>query len=253
VGKIIDVVVLAGAGKLSELTRQERVDNKAFILLEGLPQIVFVLKALRAVPEVSRIAVVGPQDRLAHLAGEYEATAVQETGSIPGNILAGYRALKPERHFLLVTADIPLLSAAALTDFLAQAKPYLYDFYYPIVAREDSERCFPGTVRTYARLLEGTFTGGNVFLLNPAKVEEAMPRLQRFIAWRKSPLRLAGILGPGFILKFLSRRLSISELERRLPGLLGLSGKAIISRYAELGTDIDKLSDLELVREKLKA
>lgn len=252
VGIMFDVVVLAGTGKSSELTRCEQVDNKAFISIAGRPLLAFVLEALRTTPEVGRIAVVGPQERLASLIGEYEAIAVQETGGIPGNILAGYRALLPSKHFLLATADIPLLTAEALTDFLERAKPYVHDFYYPIVAREDSERRFPGVVRTYACLREGTFTGGNIFLLNPDKVEEVMPRLHRFIAWRKSPLKLAGILGPVFIFKFLARRLSIAELERRLPDMFGLSGKAIISGYAEIGTDVDKLSDLELVRKSFR-
>jgi molybdopterin-guanine dinucleotide biosynthesis protein A len=245
---MFDVVVLAGTSKASELTSCEQVDNKAFILIEGRPLLAFVLEALRAAPEVGRIAVVGPRERLTHLIGEYEALLVQETDTIPGNILAGYRALQPKKHFLLATADIPLLSAAALADFLERTKPCLYDFYYPIVARKDSERCFPGVVRTYVALREGTFTGGNIFLLNPDKVEEAMPRFHRFIAWRKSPLKLAGILGPLFILKFLTRRLSIGEVERCLANLFGISGKAIISGYAEISTDVDKLSDLELVR-----
>lgn len=245
---MFDAVVLAGTGKSSELTGCEQAGNKAFILIEGRPLLAFVLEALRDAPEVGRIAVVGPQEKLTPLAGEYEVQVVQETDTIPGNILAGYRALQPAKHFLLTTADIPLLTAAALTDFLERTKPCLYDFYYPIVDREESERCFPGVVRTYVTLREGTFTGGNIFLLNPDKVEVALPRLHRFIAWRKSPLRLAGILGPVFILKFLTRRLSIGELERCLPNLFGLSGKAIISGYAGISTDVDKPSDLELVR-----
>lgn len=249
---MFDVVVLAGAGKVSALTRDEQVDNKAFILIEGRPLLAFVLEALRATPEVGRIAVVGSREKLTPVVGQYDATAVEETGTIPGNILAGYRALQPANHFLLATADIPLLSPEALSDFLARAKPYLYDFYYPIISREVSERRFPGVVRTYAGLRDGSFTGGNIFLLNPAKVEETMPRLHRIIALRKSPLRLAAMLGPLFVLKFLTGRLSIGELERSLPKLFGLSGKAIISSYAEIGTDVDKPGDLELVRKSFQ-
>jgi len=245
---MFDAVVLAGTGKESELTRQEQVDNKAFIQLNGRPLLTFVLDALRGTPEVGRIAVVGPPHRVAQLAGQETVLAVPEAGGIPENILAGYLALRPERHFLIVSADIPLLSPAALDDFLEQAQPFLLDFYYPIVRREDSERRFPDAVRTYARLREGVFTGGNVFLLNPVKVEEAMPRLRRFIALRKSPARLAGELGFSFVIKLLTRSLSVAELERRLPELLGLSGRAVISRFAEIGADVDKPSDLEMLR-----
>lgn len=245
---MFDAVVLAGTGKESDLTRLENISNKAFILLNGRPLLAFVLDALRATPEVGRIAVVGPPENLAQFAWKETILSVPEAGSIPENILAGYLALRPRRHFLIVSSDIPLLSAASLDDFLVQSRPYLSDFYYPIIRREDTERRFPGAVRTYARLREGVFTGGNVFLLNPAKVEEVMTQLRRFVALRKSPARLAGELGVSFIVKFLTRRLSVAELESRLPDLLGLSGKAVFSRFAEIGTDVDKPSDLDLVR-----
>lgn len=249
---MFDAVVLAGTSKETELTKNEQVSNKAFIKVGGCPLLAFTLAALRAVPAIDRIAVVGPAKDLEPLIEPYRLLVVPEEGGIPENILAGYRALRPPEYFLVVSADIPLLSARAVEDFLERARPYEYDFYYPVVRREDIEARFPGVKRTYARLREGTFTGGNLFLLNPDKVETAMPRLGSFIKMRKSPAKLAALLGIGFIIKFLTRRLSIAELEKRLPGLLGVSGKAIITGYAEIGTDVDKPADLELVKRELK-
>ncbi len=247
-----DVVVLAGTGKPGELTRSEGVDNKAFIRVSGKTLLAYTLEALRSSPLTGRIVVVGPKAGLMPLAAAFGFTPVEEKGSLPLNILAGFHALAPSRHFLLVSADIPFLTGEALEDFLSRCQPFDRDFYYPIVARADVEKSFPGTKRTYVRLREGVFTGGNLFLVNPAVVEEGVARFDRFFELRKSPLKLLAALGPVFVIKFLCRVLAISELEKKIPLLLGISGKAVITPYAGIGTDVDKPSDLELIRARFK-
>jgi GTP:adenosylcobinamide-phosphate guanylyltransferase len=248
---MIDAVVLAGTGKSVPLTEEEGVDNKAFIDIKGKFMLSYTLDALRAVESIGRIAVVGPAEKLSPLVKQYNILVVDEIGEIPENIKAGASALKPEGHILIASGDIPLLTAAAVEDFLAQCLPYDNDFYYPIVSKEENDKRFPGMKRTYARLREGVYTGGNLFLVNPAKIDQGLPRLRKFIELRKSPLRLLAALGVGFVLKFISKRLTITELENNFPRLLGITGKAVISRYAEIGTDVDKTSDLELVRREL--
>ncbi|MBS4023603.1 MAG: nucleotidyltransferase family protein [Dethiobacter sp.] len=248
---MFDVVVLAGTGKKTPLTEQEGVDNKAFIEINGRTLLSFTLEALRAVKIIDRIAAVGPVDQLSALIEQYNLLVVSEKGEITDNIQAAVSALRPRKHFLIVAGDIPLLTARAAEDFLEQCAPYEADFYYPIVSKEENEKRFPGIERTYARLKDGVFTGGNLFLVNPHKVDEWLPRLNRFIELRKSPFRLANALGFGFVLKFIRKTLTIAELERNVPRLLGISGKAVICGYPEIGTDVDKISDLELVRREL--
>ncbi|MBS4031882.1 MAG: nucleotidyltransferase family protein [Clostridiales bacterium] len=248
---MIDVVVLAGTGKETPLTVGENVKNKAFIHINGRAMLSYTLDALRAVTAIDRIAVVGPVEQLSPLIDEYGILVVAEGGNITDNIDKGFAALQPKQHFLIVSADIPLLTPTSVEDFLAKCSPYSHDFYYPIVSKENSEKSYPGVTRTYARLREGTFTGGNLFLMNPGKLEESLPRLLRFFELRKSPLKLVSVLGFSFIVKLVSKRLSITEVEMRIPGLLGLSGKAVISSYPEIGTDVDKPSDLELMKKLL--
>ncbi|MCW3489119.1 nucleotidyltransferase family protein [Dethiobacter alkaliphilus] len=248
---MFDVVVLAGTGKDTELTAQAGVNNKAFISINNQPMLGYVLEALKETPEIGRIAVVGPVADLTPFIEEYEILAVGQAGSIPENIRKGFEALQPRQHFLIVSADIPFLSVEAVTDFLAQCRPYNQDFYYPIVHRDDNEGRFPGVTRTYVTLRDGVFTGGNLFLVNPAGIAVALPRMERFLALRKSPLKLAGTLGPGFVLKLLLKKLTIAELEKRFSALFGLQGKAVISRFAEIGTDVDKPADLELAQRML--
>ncbi len=250
-GELIDVVVLAGTGKETSLTLGEKVKNKAFINISGRPMLSYTLDALCAVGAVGRIAVVGPEAQLSPFIDSHGIIAVAEGDKIADNIHRGFEALQPEQHFLIVSADIPLLTPGAIEDFLERCGSFSYDFYYPIISKENSEKSYPGVKRTYARLREGTFTGGNLFLVNSAKLEESLPRFNRIFEMRKSPLKLVSVLGFSFMVKLLSRRLLIKEVEMRIPALLGISAKAIVSSFPEIGTDVDKPSDLDLVKKLL--
>ena len=46
--------------------------------------------------------------------------------------------------------------------------------------------------------------------------------------------------------------MSISELEARVSRILGVDAKALISEHAEIGFDVDKADDLEIVRQRLE-
>ena len=50
------------------------------------------------------------------------------------------------------------------------------------------------------------------------------------------------------ILKFLIRRLSVRDIERRLEVLTGVQAMGVISDYAEIAFDVDKPKDLELAQ-----
>ena len=56
------------------------------------------------------------------------------------------------------------------------------------------------------------------------------------------------VLGIRLILKFLVKRLSIRDIERRLEFLTGVRAMGVISDYAEIAFDVDKPKDLELVQ-----
>ena len=150
----------------------------------------------------------------------------------------------------MVTADVPLLTAIAVRDLFARDPGSA--LVYPVVTERACESQFPGGRRTYARVREGKFTGGNLFLVEPRLVSKFMPKLRQVIANRKNPLVLAGIIGPGILIKFLLGRVRIVELEARVSHILGVPAKALISEHAEIGFDVDKADDLEIVRQRLE-
>lgn len=243
-----DAIILAGGENSKNLSAGEREPFEAMIRIAGKPMVAFVAEALSGCPRVGRIFILGPEEALATCPLPERARIMAGGRTIIDTIVSGMNALGHRRKTIVATADIPLLTSAAVEDFLAQCDRTEADLYYPVVTREVNERRFPGNRRTYVRLREGTFTGGNLFLVNPAVVPGCVRVADRLIAQRKNPLRLAAILGWTFVFKFLAGRLSIVEVERRVAELLGVRGAVIQSPYAELGIDVDKPSDLEMVR-----
>ncbi|MEW6421722.1 MAG: nucleotidyltransferase family protein [Deinococcota bacterium] len=247
-------VVLGGGDPGDPFAAAHGVPVKALIPVGGVPMALHVLRALRASGRVARVAYVGPTiPDMDPLIDE----RVTDHGTLLGNLEAGVEALKaagllPGERVLVATADIPLVTPEQLAEVLDAAPPEAA-LVYPVVRKGDCERVFPGVKRTYARLREGTFTGGNVFLLDPRLIGQFLPRLRAVLAARKAPLKLAALIGPGILLRLLTRRLTVSELEHRVSTLLGVPARALITGHAAIGTDIDKEADLVLAETHLKA
>ncbi|EYB67098.1 hypothetical protein DEIPH_ctg051orf0002 [Deinococcus phoenicis] len=227
---------------------------KALIPVRGEPMALHVLRALRASGRVARIAYVGPTTaEMDPLIDE----RVTDHGTLLSNLEAGVEALAgaglaPGERVLVATADIPLVTPGQLGEVL-DAAPQAAALVYPVVRRSDCEQAFPGVKRTYARLRDDTFTGGNIFLLDPRLIGQFLPRLREVLAARKAPLKLAALIGPGILLKLLTRRLTVAELEGRVSTILGVPARALVTGHAAIGTDVDKDGDLLLAEAHLRA
>ncbi len=249
---MFDAVVLAGGGKQEPLTEQEGVSNKAFIQLHGKPLLAYILEALQGAPSVNRLIVVGPDKELTELRNEgYSITIVSEKGGMLDNLGAGFENADRDRPCLVVTGDIPLLNAEVVEDFLALCEPYDHDLYYPVLSREACLNSFPETERTYVRLREGHLTGGNLGMLKPAWFLQNKSRLELFISYRKKPLKLLRILPLSFLFKYLFKTLAVKDLESYLSRLLNLKARAVSCDCVEIALDVDKPSDLVLIKKAL--
>ncbi|NMD42871.1 MAG: NTP transferase domain-containing protein [Firmicutes bacterium] len=251
---MVDAIVLAGGGKDEPLTRAEGVSNKAFIDLFGRPLLGYILDALAGAGSIEQVIVIGPDPELSGLLEQGQRfTPVSEAGSMLENAAAGLSRVDQERPCLLLTGDIPLIEPETIRDFLELCYPADGDFYYPILTRESCRERFPQMERTYVRLRDGSFTGGNMALIRPDWFARSRHRLDQFVAYRKKPLKLLRILPPGLIIKFLFNRLTVEQLESYLSALFLARAHAVPCDLVEIGTDVDKIGDLEVVRQVVQA
>ncbi len=246
---MIDAVVLAGGGKPEPLTEQEGVSNKAFIKINNKPILSYIIDALQQSSSIGRIIVVGPQKELEDLNQDGNIfEIVAERGSMLDNLAAGFELTITEKPCLVVTGDIPLINDEVIDQFLGLCAPLEHDLYYPVLTREACLEHFPETERTYVRLKEGYVTGGNIGLVRPDWFLDNKDRLEMFISYRKKPLKLLRILPISLAFKYLLKTLSIKDLEYHLSQLLFLKAKAVICDCVEIAVDVDKISDLEMVK-----
>nr|WP_279232292.1 NTP transferase domain-containing protein [Thermus albus] len=214
--------------------RKYGVRSKALVPYRGRPMAEWVLSALQ---EAGLSAIyVGENPGLA----PSPRLTLPDTGSLLGNLEAALGHV--EGRVLVATADIPHLTAEAVRFVLEKAPEAA--LVYPIVPKGAVEARFPHTRRTYARLREGVFTGGNLLLLHKELFFQALPLAKRVVALRKKPLALARLIGLDILLKLLLGRLTLPELEARARGILGVEARALITPYPEVGVDVDREEDL---------
>ena len=242
----INAVVLAGDNKRDFV--QLGVENKSLLPTNGKPMVEYVVDALRCSSLIGKISISGPEKLLKSVLGSKVDFYAGERESMFDNITAGIRPFAGEPAVLVVTSDIPMITGEMITDFIQCSLAQEGDFCYPIVEKQLNDMEFPGVERTYVRLKEGTFTGGNITLFNPAKWEQCEELVKSLIRFRKKPLKTAKLLGFKFLLGLLLGTLPINKVEERFGSLLQIDAAAISVNYPEIGNDVDKPSDLEMVK-----
>ena len=226
--------------------------TKALARIKDRYMIEYVVEALLQSATIGEIAVVGPATRLRECLGDRVSYIVEGADDLIDNTLVGVALFMDQPRVLVLTCDIPYLTPEAVDHFITESEKTGADLCYPIVTRESNEIKYPGTKRTYTKLRDGTFTGGNMFYVNPRVVEGSAGLARRLVGYRKKPWKMCSVLGWDFVLRLLSGKLSIAEVEERMSALLGIKLAAIISPYPEVGNDVDKESDLMLAREYME-
>ncbi len=252
-----DAIVTAG-GKLkpdSELLKLTGIEKKALIPIAGKPMIGWVIDALRDSGVVNHIAIVGLKpddldydDDMLHFA--------DSTGNLVDNVFTGLYKIQeynPTPHKLLImSSDIPLITAEIVKGFVDECAPHDREFYYSVVKQETMETRFPHSNRTFVPFKDGRFSGGDAFMVDAVAVKGNIKLAKELTGSRKNYFRQARMIGFGFIFKFLLRQLTVEQAGIEAGKRGNLDGKVIITKYAELGMDVDKLHQYEMVKEELE-
>ncbi len=249
-GAAVDAAVLAGGGREAGLP--EGVANKAFLPLAGKPLVQWVLEALHASQRVRRVVLVAPATPPGEVARLCDRV-LQDRGDLLANVELAAEALKDAEWVLACAGDLPLLTGRAVDTFLQACASREADFYYGIVRREDLEARYPGARKTFVRVREGSFTGSSLVLFRPAVLGRVRPLLQQAVEARKNPARLASLFGGAYVVKYLTGRLTVADVEHRARELTGLRGAAVVCPDPEvaLDVDVDKPQNLQVAERVL--
>lgn len=255
-------MVLAGGDESDAVAAAANVSAKALAPLAGRPLGAYCLRALRESGVVDDVVYVGQNHP--QLAGLHDAVVPGGERLVDSLALGLGAALsKTEGGWvLLLSADIPWVTGEMIARFVTEArsagKPAAADraeLVYPVVTEASAKASFPQQKRTFARLKEGRFTGGNLVLLSSRVAPKLLPFMDGLYRARKNPFALARIVGFGTLLALLLGRATLASLERRVGELLGAKVRALVTDDAALAADIDTSSQLNtalVVPERVK-
>jgi len=254
----MDAIIMAGGinapdDPLYELTG---VEKKALIPLAGKPMVNWVAEAISGSGLIDHIVIVGlePDEiRLNHAPLHF----ADRVGGLIDNVLAGVDKLKAvnpaAQKVLLCMSDIPLITPEIVRGFVEECGGLGGDIYYGIVEDKTMEVQYPDSRRTFVPFKDGRFSGGDIYLGDitvPDKTNKDLFRI--LIQARKNYLAQARMLGPGFIFRFLLRQVTVQETVERSRELLNLDARFVKSRFAEIGMDLDKPHQYELIKAALE-
>jgi GTP:adenosylcobinamide-phosphate guanylyltransferase len=246
----VDAMILAGGdGEVIDPT----VHIKGLVPIAGRPMIEWVVEAMRSAETIAQIAVVVP-----HVEGLGEWTALVDhlvisDAAFIDNVIAGLTVFKTGNPVLGATGDLPALTAEAIDDFVTRSLASGAEFSYPLVTASDMESEFPGAQRTYVKVAGGEVTGGNMMLLSADLVVRNRDIAEKLFETRKSPVRMARVIGIPLIFKYVSGRLRVDDVERKMGQLLGGRCAAIYTSHASIGADVDKPIDVVVAERVLYA
>jgi GTP:adenosylcobinamide-phosphate guanylyltransferase len=249
----LTVLVLAGSrqGAADPMATAAHVSHKALLPVGGTPMLLRVIRALRASPQVGRIIVSSERtDLLDGISEASEVLSIRAESSPSSSVAAAFAAFGAP--LLVTTADHALLSPVILAEFLSRA-PESADGVAAVARADVIRAVFPGTQRTWFRLRDGDFSGCNLFLLRTPKASRAVAFWRRLEEQRKSPLAMAWLIGPGALIGYALRILTLDGVARLLSRRTGAALAVIALSHADAAIDVDKPADLELVERTLAA
>ncbi len=194
---ICDAIVLAGERVDAMLVRGK---NKIFYELEGVPLVIYTLRALVSAKNTGKIVVVGNYEKLFPLVNKFfpkllengAITIVKQSDTILDNAWLGFLATLPEyterpldtqflldkyrdKPVLFLSADIPLVSPEEIDYFVSSCDTKKYSFFpsfttYDVVSRYGATETTPGIDMAYFHFREGLYRVGNLFLVLPARL-----------------------------------------------------------------------------------
>ncbi len=242
-------LVLAGSrGGVDPVAAYAGVPHKGLIVLGGRTLLERVITALaeagaqRIVISTSEPAIIAA---VAMLKTNAKLEVIPASGSPSLSVRQGAEHLGAP--LLVTTVDHALLQPEWIADFVSKV-PATADMAALLAPEEVVRAASPETERTYLTFRDDRYSGCNLFYLQTPAALRVLDLWRQVEAYRKQPWRIAAMLGIGTLIGYALRRLTLDETVRRLGAKAGVNAAAVRSPYGRAAIDVDKPSDLDLVR-----
>lgn len=298
----LDAIVLAGTHTNPRRLIKGR--NKAFLEIGGRALVKHVVDALLEASQIDEIFVVGPVDRLGPALGKVPSRVrtVQQEGKMLTNTWAAIYATESrhtgepveqvhDRPMLIISCDLPLISGAAVDDFIFRCAAEDRDPENPYammvgVAEEEGLQDFypdgesPGIVRPYVHLSFGRLRLANIYVARPRRLshQEFLQTgftFRKAIDWRNVLMLTWNILsqpggwgaawltlrmqvtlwlsgGKGRMYRWLRDGNTRERVEKSVGDVLGGRIRIVTTPFGGLSLDVDDVQDFEILEKRYR-
>jgi GTP:adenosylcobinamide-phosphate guanylyltransferase len=224
--------------------------NKALIDLNGKPMIQWVLDALSGSALINHVIIVGLPPTTS-LVCKHPLTLIENQGDMIENVRAGTEEILKQdpcaQITLLLSSDVPAITSEMIDWLVKAVENQPFDVFYSVIERKVMEKRYPESKRTYTKLKDIEMCGGDVHALRPSIASQSNPLWDRILAARKNPLKQAWLVGFDTLFFFLTRHMNLENAALFLSHKLGIKGKALLLPFAEMGMDVDKAFQYEIM------
>lgn len=248
----MDAIIMAGgkSGPKDPLYSLTDHGYKSLLDVRGKPMVQWILDALAASAQIDHIVVAGlPGDVSLHCSRPL--FRLEDHGDMIENIRAGAEYLlkhnPDEAYTLVVSSDIPAITPEMVRWLVERVRESEHDLYFTVIERSVMEKRYPNSRRTYLRLKDAEVCGGDANALRKDVAASWHPISRRLYHARKNPIKQATLIGFDLLALLLLGRLSIQSAQERVSRRLGVRGRVLLSPFAELGMDVDKPFQYEII------
>jgi len=232
-------VVTAGGRIDGEFAQIAGTRIKALVRVRGETMLERMLEALRGAG-VSEIAVVGGDDVRA-ACGPLVERFVDESPSGSENLLRALAAWPDSGRLIYATSDLPYVTAGTIRDFLQRVGEGT--LAVALAEHGAFTARFPGAPPSGIKLGRERVVNGGVFSIPQGATAKLATIATRFFEARKQPWRMASLVGPAVLFRFLSGRLRVRDLETMALHVLQVPAQALRGCAPELAFDVDTIDE----------
>ncbi|HSM18648.1 MAG TPA: nucleotidyltransferase family protein [Gemmatimonadales bacterium] len=252
-------LILAGRRRGADVLAAEAgAPHRALLDVDGVPMLERVVHSLKNVPCIERILVSTDAPdvlrrfpNLARLEAGGSIELIHTEQSASRRVLQALHEIPASTPLLVTTADHALLTPEMVEYFLTEAEQGRCDLAFGLVAASRVRARFPESKRTYVPFRGERYSGANLFVFRTPEAKRGAAFWTRVEELRKKPWRLARAFGPCALFLFMLRLLDLDSAMRRASRVIGARVQAVPLPFAEAAVDVDRVSDLILVREIL--
>ncbi|MCL4528820.1 MAG: nucleotidyltransferase family protein [Chloroflexi bacterium] len=252
----MDAIVTAGGIPQPDdpLYAYSKGEAKALIDIAGKPMAQWVLDALSGAKNVDNVIMIGLSPK-SGLTCKKPIHYISNQGKMLANMIAGVEKSlelnRKNKYVLIVSSDIPAVNSEMIDWLIETCMETEDDIYYGVCPRDVMESRYPGSKRTYTHLKEMDVCGADMNIVHVRMASDHLDTWESLIANRKNPFAQAAIMGWDTLFLLLTRQATLNDFVERVSKRIGIKGRAIVWEHAEPCMDVDKPSQLEMMREDL--